>query len=80
MFEIIPEDRISYVTTSDLQTHYFFVQTAIDNEYVCFIDQVSNCEHFPLQNVYVLKHTDLIKNDFSRLELLETKMPVDVSD
>ncbi|GMT33759.1 hypothetical protein PFISCL1PPCAC_25056, partial [Pristionchus fissidentatus] len=61
--QILPSERVQHLITSDKQVHYFFITTANGNEH----------------NIYILKHTDVIRGDYSRIEILETKMPMDVS-
>ncbi|GMT33758.1 hypothetical protein PFISCL1PPCAC_25055, partial [Pristionchus fissidentatus] len=60
--QIIPEERVKHIITSDKEVHYFFVTTENENE----------------NNVFILKHTHLMLGDFSRIQFLETKMPMDV--
>ncbi|GMR32090.1 hypothetical protein PMAYCL1PPCAC_02285, partial [Pristionchus mayeri] len=62
--QIISEELVVRIVTSDVYQMHYF-----------FVSTGQENE-----NVYKLKHTDLLKADFSRLERVSTKMPVDVSD
>ncbi|GMT33764.1 hypothetical protein PFISCL1PPCAC_25061, partial [Pristionchus fissidentatus] len=58
----IAGERIRHIITSDKEVHYIFVKHETENDI----------------NVYILRHIDLIQGDFSRMNFLETKMPMDV--